>query len=127
MTITVDDIKRTIIDLAEEKPDFIYRPIKQFDEDNEPITTCSYVTGEDDVGCIVGQALMRLGVSLFTLLTQENKTASQAIRGIFPNQFSWEDLDWIDTVQSNQDNGFDWKNAVERANKNNDVTAGEDY
>ena len=124
MAITVDDIKRAIIDLAEEKPDFIYRPIKQFDEDNEPY---SYVTGADDVGCIVGQALMRLGVSPFTLLTQENKTASQAIRGIFPNQFSWEDLNWIDTVQSNQDNGFDWKNAVERVNRNNNDTSGEDY
>lgn len=111
--ITSAQVVAEVRKLAEERPDFVYRSQPGSSPD------CSYLgaympeegepyTGE---GCIVGQALTRLGVDETALRTVEGQGARGALvdLGI---QCSQVDLDWLSEVQSYQDDHRSWRQSV---------------
>lgn len=104
--ITDEKIMATLREVVAERPEFIYqKPLAS--EGN--VAVCRYVHG-DVPGCLVGQVLHRLGVSLGTLSVHEGQPAhsladtldigSQAVR--------WA----LNAAQTAQDGGSTWGEAL---------------
>lgn len=112
---TLEDLRREVLALADERPDFVYT--EQDCRKERDAVPCSYtgallgsIEGE---ACIFGQALTRLGVPQEVLMDSNASIASVLEDDL---GFSWEDVDkvydpFIDTQQS-QDNGTPWGEAV---------------
>lgn len=115
-TITKEDVINEVRKLAAERPDFIYTQQGQV-WDN--YSTCSYVSaklGETyGEGCIVGQALQRLGVSKDRLDNLEGNGASSVLADleILPVGDKGT-LSWLDRVQLKQDLGLSWGESIVR-------------
>ena len=113
MNITSSQVVAEVRKLAEERPDFVYRdqPGSTFD--------CSYLgafvpaEGEpySGEGCIVGQALTRLGVDESDLRMVERTSAKAALVDL-DIECSEADLDWLSEVQGLQDDRSSWRQAV---------------
>lgn len=111
---TPEDVLAEVIKLAEERPDFVYKAQAGSLVDEG----CSYLTaglrtlaGE---GCIVGQALTRLGVSDEDLYEVEGDSAIGAVarlRGENLTEFS-RTIQKLGAIQSWQDHGYSWGVAV---------------
>lgn len=110
-----------VVKLANESPDHVYAGATVLDDG------CSYVGTsiglEGGSGCIIGQALMRLGVPREDLRDWE--TANRGETG-FDDLYVAEDspvkldgtyaqLNFLANIQLNQDAGIAWKQAVELA------------
>ncbi|AWN04370.1 hypothetical protein PBI_GRAYSON_26 [Rhodococcus phage Grayson] len=121
MTYTINpaQIRWEITRLAVLKPDFRY-----FEANNlEGWETCKYVDEETGEGsCIVGQALMNLGVSKDDLSYYEESGADYVIRDLLKLsekdiEFNKNTLNWIREVQLQQDLDHTWAFAVHTANE----------
>lgn len=109
---TPEDVEREIRALAEERPDFVYTAQVSDDPDD---VMCGYV-GEQahstkGEGCIVGQALQRLGVTEGDLLAFDGSTATLVIQE-FTGQDDQESVRWARAVQAQQDQGVSWGDAI---------------
>lgn len=112
-TFTVDDVMAQVRALAAERPDYVYRPVA-------PGALCSYVTGQDGQGCIVGQALMRLGVPKERLAASEADEGTavpadellQDLLDLDTAAMATNEVGWIMSVQTGQDSGETWGKAV---------------
>lgn len=118
MTITSAQVVEQVVALAAERPEFVYRPVT----DGKTSGLCSYVTGEHGQGCLVGQALMRLGIPEEALATFEREAGEKGLDTGAPNALpelgvicDHDDLDWLADVQLHQDAGHPWGQAVEEA------------
>lgn len=117
------DVVKTVREIARENPDRIYRAR----------TMCSYVTSDDNPGegCLVGQALMWLGVPREFLACLEDSDPDHTgihhllMSDCFTDYLRY-DLDdptdntytsWLKDVQSFQDIGYKWNQAVELADR----------
>lgn len=109
---TDDDVVRVVRELAAERPDFIYTQQPEGLAHGVGKSTCSYVGARMGVkggeGCIVGQALQRLGVKKKTLRRREGEPATAVLRrlGVDPGWVhnGW----WLNRVQAHQDMGNSW-------------------
>jgi len=118
---TVTDVVAKIRSLAAARPEFTYDP-----PENLPVSgpTCHYVheTNAELVGgCIVGKALLSLGVDAVTLHEYDGGTGANGSTVIIETLGEVIDrpsLDWIDSVQNQQDNGKEWQQAVDYADAN---------
>lgn len=98
--------------VAEFGPDYVYRN-PAFGTPGYQGPRCAYVHG-DQPGCIVGHVLYRFGVPLAQLANHEGDSALDvvaAVQGASKGRAGWL-LDW---VQTNQDGGLPWGDAVARA------------
>lgn len=113
---TLEDVRREVLALADERPDFVYTAQKEREGKNIG-SSCSY-TGAvlgSTVGeaCIFGQALTRLGVPQEVLMD-----CSHSIGSLLYDDLDLDDYD-IDyaaaftDVQQAQDYGTPWGKAVE--------------
>lgn len=111
--ITVEQVLDKVIELAEANPEYVYeRPY--ISEDFREM--CSYLTGADGKGCIVGQALSALGVSKEHLALVEGFDARGALVffGVDVSSTSkWRASRKLDWIQGRQDDGVPWGEAVE--------------
>lgn len=98
----VEEVKR----LAKEKPDFVYA----IPEDAE---TCLYVFNGKG-SCIVGQALINLGILAEDIAEHEGQPASDVMEDLLDDPNSGHNF-WLDQVQSEQDGRVPWGKAVETA------------
>ena len=141
MKITVDDVVREVRKLATKYPDFNYK--NQEGVDNGGMS-CSYLAGMTSTqykdsalsksgltynearskgilgkGCIVGQALTRLGVPDEALYEYEHMGADYAVgSNVEPSDsHNYNKLVWLLVVQSLQDEGNNWAESVLRADK----------
>ena len=141
MKITVDDVVQEVRKLATKYPDFNYK--NQEGVDNGGMS-CSYLAGMTSTqykdsalsksgltysearskgilgkGCIVGQALSKLGVSDETLLDFEEMGADYVVgSNVEPSDsHNYIKLVWLLVVQSLQDGGNNWAESVLRADK----------
>ena len=108
--LDIDKLIAAIRELAAESPDNIY--------DRGQSHACSYVVGEcsnGTQGCIVGQALRRLGLETPDLPTHVDIYLSL----IFDCGVAGGDtrLLWVSVVQSEQDSGNTWAYAVKSADE----------
>jgi len=113
-----DEIRR----LASEKPDYTYSVPEDADEYREGSTGCLYTVtldGEKVGSCIVGQALLNLGVSPEDLSIYEFYSVDHLFSDEYMNDnkgFSDEEqevIDWILGVQMLQDKAHPWGIAVQ--------------
>lgn len=111
MTITMTGVIREIRRIASEQPEHVYRP---------PVACrigCSYVDSANapGTGCIVGQAVIALGLPVERLAEWENghdETSSTIMLPAMDIGGSRAELRWIRRVQSEQDQGKAWGEAV---------------
>lgn len=98
--------------VAEKGADFVYvnRYGRSAGPDNS--TTCHYVH-DDQPGCIVGNVLHRAGVSLYNLSEHEGENAESPVTALFRPEPGVVDL--LREVQSRQDKGASWSEAVRLA------------
>ncbi|AOZ63608.1 hypothetical protein SEA_WEASELS2_18 [Rhodococcus phage Weasels2] len=109
--IKVSEVEEEVRRLAKARPYFQYMP------PGGHLDSCQYLDEQDGqlVGsCIVGQALVNLGVDKEKLLKQEGLPAYT----VLANLCETDDKDaqeWIDYVQGRQDAGQCWEQAVYQA------------
>ena len=111
-------VKAEVVKLGKERPDFQYNPFKM-------IVSCSYkgscycvdekldeeLKGPDCKGCIFGEALQNMGWSDPTEMSSVNQIQYlfEKTCGIHPSETVAMDFD---SVQSAQDNGKTWGEAI---------------
>lgn len=109
--IKVTEVEKEVRRLAKAFPYFQYVP---------PLgehSACQYLDEQDgeQVGsCIVGQALVNLGVDKEKLLKQEGLPAYTALANLCEEDDK-DAQEWIDLVQGRQDVGQSWEAAVYKA------------
>jgi len=117
---TVSDVVREVRSIAEAEPDFVY--IAQ--RDLQDTRMCSYVSAGIGLdfgrGCVVGQALEKLGVDRADLKVVEGETAIGAFMFLTGYKYdrngkSYLDFQWLQRVQSLQDMGWSWSKSVRDA------------
>lgn len=115
------DLARKVIELADANPEKVYKR----EVDPHGYASCSYVHEGDVPGCIVGHALIQLGVTPKAI-----RKAGVNNSGVFSamNALGIRDVSFFDpkagcyiglsgsigVAQSNQDAGFTWGSAVLR-------------
>lgn len=111
---TIRDVAVAAIEVAEERPDHKYR------EKADPQTLCSYLYDANNkvgpgTGCLVGQALRRVGFGFQDLLSVEGATAAGALERLFlPGEVDEADLlvHALTDAQAMQDQGAAWGEAI---------------
>lgn len=99
--------------VAEKGADYTYERGEPMDPD-EAAPSCLYVHG-DKPGCIVGNAMHRLGIDLATLRESEGRSAGGLLIDLRDKQGYHASMwaqDFLDAVQHQQDNGDSWGDAV---------------
>ena len=115
--ITVDDVVKEVRSIAIERPDFIYLE-QPLENEEDRSTNCSYLSAglytNEGEGCIVGQALSKLGITDEELRRVENASAADALRAVGVEGSTRRDreLNWLNSVQSQQDIGMTWGDAI---------------
>lgn len=103
MTITAKDIENEVREIAAAHPDYIY---DDFDEEQR----CRYINNGKG-SCIVGKALVNLGINPEEIIRLEGSPANLAVSELVdPGEEA--SLYWLDYVQSEQDNEIPWGEAV---------------
>jgi hypothetical protein len=102
------DLEDSIRTVADENPDKIYvRPVR--DGDLEPLAV--YFTDDGAPSCLVGQALARLGVTI-EQVEGNNTDGVLYLFGTGLIEGDREEVEWLENLQYNQDQGMTWQNAV---------------
>ena len=103
MTITAKDVENEVRELAYEHRYYIY------DDFNEH-GICRYIN-QGEGSCIVGRALVNLDIDPEEITRLEGNPASEVVAELVgPGEQA--SLEWLDTVQCEQDNGTPWGEAV---------------
>lgn len=113
---TLEDLRREVLALADERPDFVYTAQKER-ESLGVGASCSYTGARlhstEGEACIFGQALTRLGVSKDTLMGVSTNIVSllSSKFGLDVHNIDYDDA--LRLVQQAQDGGVSWGKAVE--------------
>ncbi len=109
---TIDQLMNEVRSLAEQNPDFIY----------DGGGRCFYTKSihSEECGCIIGQAILKLQPNLRLYFQKIERGLIPNVTGLLPkleinyNQ-NKKKIDWLQCVQSSQDKGICWQNAVHTA------------
>lgn len=120
LAMTFDVLIAEVRRLAEESPDALYRgPLGTYG-----VRTCSYTQGECGVGvgCILGQAAKNVWPELFKEMKKHDHTGigemlvdNKSVAAYFRCDDNKSKLQWLKTVQINQDGPFSartWRESV---------------
>jgi hypothetical protein len=107
--ITTLDLEKTVRELATDAPDNVY-------EKPDDFNTCCYSRGEctnGSVGCLIGQAMAKHGYDVSLLDFDGSLLASEACAyfNIIGRTI------WLNEVQSSQDEGHEWLQAISYADR----------
>lgn len=115
--VTYEDVLAEVIKIGEAEPDFVYTDQPGVDYDG----TCHYLYGNTEGegrGCIVGQALLNLGVSKERIESFRNEYADEFLPNVLglsnPDKDSpgLKALETLTNIQCAQDDGKPWGEAV---------------
>lgn len=113
---TLEDLRREVLALADERPDFVYTAQKER-ESLGVGASCSYtgarINSTEGEACIYGQALTRLGVPQDDLMGYSNNIASLLYDEFELAEYDINYADSLNSVQQAQDGGISWGKAVE--------------
>ena len=115
--IDVDALVQAVRDLAKESPENIYLPALSGEN-------CRYSTGQCDngsCGCIVGQALARIGLDPASFEEMGNSPSASKVVGALSGK--WGPGTWLRCVQQAQDSGRRWAIAIEVADEQGEEQA----
>lgn len=114
---TLEDLRREVLALADERPDFVYTAQKErAGLERGGGASCSYtgalMFSTEGEACIFGQALTRLGVSKDTLMGVSTNIVSllSGKFGLDVHNIDYDDA--LRRVQFSQDGGVSWGEAV---------------
>lgn len=114
-TVIQDRLIAKIRELAQKYPNALYKK-------GWELAVCSYdkgtvVNGPKTCGCIVGQGLRRVSQKRFkeTAEKESTSTSYQVLKNILNLPINTNKANWIRRVQSNQDFGKTWGQAVKDA------------
>lgn len=108
LTFTIDDLVKTVRMIAEKHPDRTY-------DRAGPHESCFYhPTPENPYGCVMGAALAELGIETTspTFLPLEGKSIGWVLEQLLGEPQEVPGRYWLDRVQSQQDAGATWREAV---------------
>ena len=112
---TLEDIRREVLAIADERPDFVYTAQKER-EGLGVGASCSYTGARlhstDGEACIYGQALTRLGVSQDELMGYSDNIASLLYDEFELAEYDDDVAETLNSVQREQDAGMPWGEAV---------------
>ena len=112
----LEDLRREVLALADERPDFVY-PTQKEREGVGSGEFCSYtgarLKSPEGEACIYGQALTRLGVSQDTLMGLSTNIVSLLSGKFGLDTYNIDYDDALIRVQKAQDGGVSWGKAVE--------------
>lgn len=104
--------------IASQNPEIVYSR----DIFNPGDDYCRYVV-DGKGSCIVGRALVNLGIIPERLDGVEGMKAKDVLVHLGVNQDHSDQTEWVDRVQFHQDHSASWKDAVEKADRYiNDLT-----
>ena len=116
--IKLSDLKKEVIRLAEENPDFIYgngHTEKEISDSPRLGERCYYLPHKGKPGCIMGQALGNLGFPKELLKQADSERISIfTLLGRHSSKFEF-DMDfkvWFSRVQQKQDQKNCWGNCI---------------
>lgn len=112
MSITEQDIINEVLRLAAENPDFVYQAPDYHPEETRG--TCVYIH-DGNGSCIVGQALVNKGIDPEEIERFEGLPADLMLSNLGIKEEADQGQTWLDQVQSYQDTGTPWGEAVEEA------------
>ena len=104
---TLEQLKDEVRRLASESPDYIYKSVCVGD-------LCSYIDGQNNKGCIFGQAIKNLE-SNFDFTSYINSSITGLLEGLGLDDKSR----WCRCVQMYQDRGRTWKSCITIADDKN--------
>lgn len=121
--LTYAEFKATLVKLAEEKPDFIY---KEAERDGENVPLCvnvELIDGKWVGSCLIGQAYVALGIEAEDLVDMEEEDANTLAEFLEESGAVNYDLGWdyshlkmlAAEAQQGQDRGLPWREAVTHA------------
>lgn len=103
LDVDLDELIKTVVAIAEENPDFVY---KDGIEDDEGAIKCFYERNNKP-SCIIGRALHRLGIHIGILRRMDNAESIDEAHSTGIYEFLDGDevkILWLETVQREQDN-----------------------
>ena len=115
--VTYEDVLAEVIKVGEAEPDFVYTDQPGVDYDG----TCHYLYGNGDGdgrGCIVGQALLNLGITEERIKSFREDYAEEFLPNVLGLTVPDEDspglkaLETLTNIQFAQDDGKPWGEAV---------------
>lgn len=113
---TLEDLRREVLALADERPDFVYTAQKER-EGLGAGQSCSYtgalVGSTEGEACIFGQALSRLGVPQDELMGRTAGIYALLCWGLDEDEYDTDYVIAFTSVQQAQDHGTPWGKAVE--------------
>lgn len=121
--LTYAEFKATLVKLAEEKPDFIY---KEAERDGENVPLCvnvELIDGKWAPSCLIGQAFVALGVEAEDMVDMEEEDAGTLSTYLEESGAVNFSLGWdyahlrmlAAEAQQGQDRGLPWREAVTHA------------
>lgn len=123
MTITFEDVARTVREVVAEMPNFVYRefrakqlnkPIKsEFPASDE--VSCVYYDEDGEPSCIFGMAFHRLGLEIPEKVISDGIDTVLEELGIEKDS---QQIRWAETIQSYQDRYlWSWSTVLEHADE----------
>ena len=117
MTVSIYDVANEIIRLGESSPDFVY-------SSEEDIGVCFYLRPDGSGGCIVGTALLNLGIGIdlmksadARMLNKDAVGAEDLLDDIFGKDNDKKLAFLIGEVQADQDVAIPWGEAINHLKK----------
>lgn len=119
MTVTATQVADKVREIGTREPDVNYHDLYQEITHSDDVV-CQYVLNAGP-GCIVGKALIELGVEIEDLqvLDSSNHGGGTAAKDIPESIIEWDSLDaraFIQDVQESQDGGDTWGEAINEEN-----------
>lgn len=105
-------LEQKVREIAASNPEYVYG--KRYPE---RLLSCTYADTGDSCACLIGLALVALGVPNGELAQVDRRQGldSASIGAVLEHLGSTEDSTWLNDVQGSQDGRVPWGSAVERA------------
>ena len=124
--LTFDAINKAMREVAAEQPDFVYVTFRNNQLTMAGIsasafpssTNCVYFDEDNEPSCIFGKALHKLGISQENI--HEDVSIDHLLSDMFGLSFEREQLNFLASVQENQDNDtrkMTWPEAIADADE----------
>ena len=117
-----DEFRRTVLEVINEHPEgreHVYKALSEEDEDEVVAPSCTYLETPYSESCLVGRALMRLGVSQDSLSLYENVPATNLpfFDLSFTSAGGSRFFGYLQILQGEQDAGQPWGYALDKAER----------
>ena len=118
--ITFADIARKTIEIVNERPNFNYQEFRK-KQLNKPADyrwheiACVYFDGDNEPSCLFGHVFAALEIGYNR--SWENTGITDLIQDTLNIECTMPQRNWLNSLQSSQDQGYSWGAALDNANE----------